>query len=378
MSRAVPVLLSVVLLSLQGVSTIALAGPAIEWNASSGNVLKQSVAWYAGTEAVRIADNVLLYQRSTGGWPKNRPFAAVLDDAAKAKLRKEKSRADATLDNGATHTHLRLLARVHTATKTLRFRQAFEKGLAYLLAAQYDNGGWPQSHPNPRGYARHITFNDGAMIGAMSLLRDIAAGKPDFAFVGETGGEKARDAVAKGLRCILKCQIIVAGRRTAWCAQHDEKSLAPRPARIYEKASISGHESVGILRYLMAIDRPSVEVIEAVQGAVAWFDRAKIIGIRQVSKPDASLPRGFDKVVVADPAAPPIWARFYQIGTNKPIFSGRDGKVRDTLAEINAERRTGYSWYGYYATELLAKHYPAWQAKWAPKADVLGTGATGR
>lgn len=43
----------------------------------------------------------------------------------------------------------------------------------YLQKTQYDNGGWPQCYPRPRGYSRYITFNDDAMIGAMRLLRDV-------------------------------------------------------------------------------------------------------------------------------------------------------------------------------------------------------------
>jgi PelA/Pel-15E family pectate lyase len=68
-------------------------------------------------------------------------------------------------------------------------------------------------------------------------------------------------------------------------------------------------------------------------------------------------------VVVQDPAAPPLWARFYEIGTNRPIFSGRDGVVRYSLAEIELERRVNYSWLGPYAADLLAKDYPAWKAR---------------
>jgi PelA/Pel-15E family pectate lyase len=82
-------------------------------------------------------------------------------------------------------------------------------------------------------------------------------------------------------------------------------------ARIYEKASISGSEAVGIVRFLMSLDAPSPEVVDAIQSAVAWFDAAKINGQRLVEKPDASLPRGFDRILVADPNAEPLWARFY-------------------------------------------------------------------
>jgi PelA/Pel-15E family pectate lyase len=62
-----------------------------------------------------------------------------------------------------------------------------------------------------------------------------------------------------------------------------------------------------------------------------------------------------------------MWARFYQIGTDKPIFCSRDGIPKDTLAEISYERRTGYSWLGRYPAGLLAKEYPAWRKKWAPR-----------
>ncbi len=337
---------------------------------SWGRCLAQRPVFYAGEEAIRIADNVLLYQRNSGGWRQNIDMARVLSQKDKAQLRKDKNKEDSTLDNGATHTQMRYLARVYDATRHERFEKAFLKAVDYLLEAQYPNGGWPQRYPNLSGYSRYITFNDGAMIGAMTVLRDIAEKKPWYAFVDEERRKNAEKAVQKGIECILKCQIIVGGRRTAWCQQHDEKTLEPRPARIYEKVSICGGESVGVVKFLMDIDNPTVEIIEAIQGAVAWFDRVKLTGIRQVNKPDQS-ERGYDKVIIRDATAPPMWARFYQIGTNRPIFCGRDGKIKDTLAEIEHERRTGYSWYGYGPAELLARDYPAWQKKWAPKKNVL-------
>ena len=36
-----------------------------------------------------------------------------------------------------------------------------------------------------------------------------------------------------------------------------------------------------------------------------------------------SVYEGSDVVVVPDASAPPLWARFYEIGTNRPIFSGQ-------------------------------------------------------
>ncbi len=132
---------------------------------------------------------------------------------------------------------------------------------------------------------------------------------------------RAESAVRKGIDCILKCQIAVNGKRAAWCQQHDEKTFAPAPARAYERPSLASMESLGIVRFLMGIDRPGPEVIQAIQAAVTWFDAAKLTGIRYEEKRGESAEGGHDRVVVADPAAPPLWARFYEIGTNRPIFS---------------------------------------------------------
>ncbi len=333
--------------------------------------LRQKAGWYSGREAVRIGDNVLLYQRASGGWPKNTDLAAPLSDRQKTNLINAKSQTDSTIDNGATVTPLRYLAKVYDAAKQQRFQTAFVKGLDYLFEAQYENGGWPQFYPNVRGYYAHITFNDGAMINVMTLLCDVRDQSSEFAFVDERRRAKAKRAVTKGIECILKCQIVVDGKRLAWCAQHDAKTFAPRPARSYEKASLSGGESVGIVRFLMSIEKPTPAIIAAVEGAVLWFEQAKVTGIRRTSRPAPDTEKGSDKVVVADPDAPPIWGRFHQIGTNRPIFCSRDGIIRYSLAEISYERRNGYSWYTGAPAEILSKSYPAWRKKHTPGRNVL-------
>jgi len=317
---------------------------------------------------------MLLYQRQSGGWPKNYDSARERDEADRTAILSQKRREDSTFDNGATHSELRHLARVYRQTEDPRYREAFQRGLTFIFQAQYENGGWPQFYPNPRGYHAHITFNDDAMIGVMRLLRAVAQGDEPFSFVEEQQRERCAEAVDMGVQCILRCQIAVEGRKTAWCAQHDEKTLAPRPARSYELASISGSESVGIVGFLMEIDLPSPQVIDAVQSAIRWFDHAKLTGIREIRKPDKSSPKGWDKIVIQDPAAPPLWARFYDIETNQPIFCSRDGVPKRNLAEISYERRNGYSWLSNRPSSLLIKAYPEWQSKWAPGENVLESG----
>ncbi|MBL62073.1 MAG: pectate lyase [Opitutae bacterium] len=318
------------------------------------------------------AENILLHQRNNGGWPKNYDRDKEPNKIAKTVLLALKKRSDTTFDNGATHTEVRYLAKAFLKSGDPRYREAALKGIDFMLSAQYANGGWPQTHPKPSGYSAHITFNDGAMIGVMSILRDISREQQAYPFVNEKLRERCAQAVERGILCILKCQIVVDGKKTAWCAQHDEKTLVPRKARSYELPSISGAESVGVVHFLMDVDEPSPEIIAAVQGAVRWFDEAKLTGIREIRKEAKDTPKGYDKVVIEDTSALPMWARFYKIGTNQPIFCSRDGIPKKTLAEISYERRNGYSWLGYYPRDLLAKSYPSWQKRWAPKRNVLG------
>jgi PelA/Pel-15E family pectate lyase len=333
---------------------------AVRWT----DVLNQSSSWHSSDEARRVAENVLLYQHPNGGWAKNIDMARELALAEIERVEKERGKNEATIDNGATWTQLRFLARMHLATAERRYAEAFLRGFDYLLAAQYDNGGWPMIHPPPpKGYYKEITFNDGAMIGVMRLLRDAALGGDSFGFIDPERRKRARRAVEKGTDLILKSQVVIDGRRTVWCAQHDRETLAPCAARTYELPSLSGSESAGIAKFLMEIEAPTPGVVQAIEAAIAWFERSKIQGIRVEVRNDSSLPRGLDRVVVADSSAPPLWARFYDLKTNRPLFAGRDGVPKGSLAEIEHERRIGYSWLGPYGDSLLEQDYPAWSRK---------------
>src|SRR5215468_9658876 len=287
------------------VSDEVLAHLLVAWK----DCLKQKPEWYAGEEAMRIADNVLLYQRESGGWPKNIDMAIVLSEQAKAGIAKEKSLDDSLIDNGATYTQMATLIRVFNATghptRKEGFKESFIRGLDYLLKAQYENGGCPQYYPRLKGYYKHITFNDDAMTGVMELLRKIARKDAAYSFVDEARRARAENAVARGTEVILKTQIVVNGKRTVWCAQHDEVTLAPAPARTYEHVSLSGLESVGIVQFLMGIEHPDQRVIEAIESAINWFQLNQILSIRWEDTPGPPV----DRVLIMDVNAPPMWAR---------------------------------------------------------------------
>ncbi|WP_084519392.1 pectate lyase [Christiangramia echinicola] len=326
--------------------------------------LRQDSKWYGSKEAQRITDNVLLYQHDNGGWYKNIDMSNELSENEKDSLKAmQVKEMGTTIDNGATHTQLRYVAKVYKATKKEEYKRAFLKGIDFLLEAQYSNGGWPQFYPIKKGYYEHITYNDGAMIGVMRLLRDIAMYDKSYSFVDTTRKEKAAKAVEKGLEIILATQVEVDGKLTAWGAQHDRKTLKPAKARSYELASLSGKESAEIVRFLMEIEDPSGEIKRSIQSAMRWFDDAKVMGKRVEWIKGEHLPEGRDRILVEDPEGGPLWGRFTEIGTNRPMFIGRDGVVKYNLDEIEHERRTNYSYIDNYAEDLLKEKYPKWEAK---------------
>lgn len=327
-------------------------------------VLYNSKEWFKTAEAKRIGDNLLLYQRNNGGWHKNIDMANQLSDAdIKSLLQAKNQFAGTTIDNGATHTQLRYLAKLYKATEDERFKESFVKGIDYLLEAQYSNGGWPQFYPLQKGYYEHITYNDNAMIGVMNLLRDVAMKKDPYDFVDKSRIEKAQVAIDKGLKIILATQVKVGGELKIWCAQHDLKTLLPAKARAYELPSLSGKESVEILEYLMTIENPSKEVQKAITSGVKWFQDSKVMGYRVDWIRDKYDNKLVDRVMVKDINGGPLWGRFNDIQTNKIMFVGRDGVVRDSLNQIEKERRVGYSYVDSYAAKLLSVDYPAWEEK---------------
>jgi PelA/Pel-15E family pectate lyase len=331
------------------------------------NVNAQSDKNQKNTSTDPVAENMLAYQRSVGGWPKAVGkvvvnYEKVLSENERITIKADSLRNDATIDNKATSKEIRYLIKAYKAKQDPRYLAAVEKGIDYLLEAQYENGGWSQYYPDHSSYRGEITYNDNAMINVLNILQDIVEGKNDFDQVNSSYKTKAEQSIQKGISCILKTQITVNGKLTVWCAQYDEKTMKPAKARSFELISLSGSESVGITDFLMRIKKPSEEIKQAVNSAMAWFERSKIEGYDLISIDDPKNPAEKDKVLVAKPGSV-IWARFYDIDTNEPFFSGRDGIKKKTIAEIDKERRVGYAWYGTWPAKLLENKYPAWLKK---------------
>ncbi|OBY62502.1 pectate lyase [Polaribacter vadi] len=333
-------------------------------NQSWKNIIHQNKDdWFKTNEAKEIAENVLLYQREIGGWPKNIQMQNPLSEAEKQHLKALKSSTkEITTDNGATIQEMLFLSKMYAQNKDKKYENAFLKGLDYLLAAQYENGGWPQFYPLKKGYYTHITYNDDSMVNILNLLKEIKNNTNFYAIKpADDVLKKIEIAFQKGIDCILKTQYKQNGILTVWCAQHDENTLLPAKARAYELPSLSGAESAEIVMLLMSIENPSKEIVNAVESAVSWFEKVKITGLKEV-KTYNEKGRIIDKKMIPDENAPAIWARFSELEDNTPFFCDRDGIKKATLAEIGSERRNGYAWYKTTPQKVLNK-YPKWKEK---------------
>lgn len=323
---------------------------------------------FAEDDVRGIADSLLLWQRANGGWAANQDPLRMLSAAERAEVEQARDQEDTSFDNRCTYPQVQYLAYAYGVTGEERYAEACRRGIAFTLAAQYGNGGWPHTYPNRRGYYPRITIVDDVMSGILRMLREVAAGSEPFAWVEEDLRGRCRAAVARGEACLLALQVRVGDRLTVWAGQYDEVTLEPAQGRTFEPPALISGESAEVLRYLMDQPEPSAEMVRAIEAGAAWLARVAISGKRLVRVPAEEVRYEFhtsrdDVVEVEDPSAPRLWARYYDLQDETPVLTRRDGRRVRRLADLERERRTGHSWYGPYAERFLTEEYPRWQRR---------------
>jgi PelA/Pel-15E family pectate lyase len=330
--------------SLAG-SALAIPAAAPSHGGGDGGMPRnRPAAWHGTPEARHVADNIVSFQTPAGGWGKNVDRTGPVRQRGQPYVSfegKESWNFIGTIDNNATTSEIRFLVRVQAQTPGVAgdvYRASALKGISYLLNSQYPNGGFPQVYPLQGGYHDAITFNDDAFSSVLQLLLDVAARKGDFAFVPESTASEVRMAAEKALKVALASQIVVGGVRTGWCQQHDALTLAPVGARNFEPAALASFESARLLMVMMALPEPTPEVKASVNAGMLWLERTAL------------------------PGASPVWSRYYNLQTMKPIFGDRDRSIHDDVKEISEERQKGYGWFGSGPARAVSI-YATWPGK---------------
>jgi PelA/Pel-15E family pectate lyase len=145
----------------------------------------------------------------------------------------------------------------------------------------------------------------------------------------------------------VRSQVRKAGVPTVWGQQHHPLTLAPVAARRYELAGLCGRESAWVSEYLMDLVEPSADVVAAVHASVDWYRQHALQGLKYEGQ-----------VLTHVEGAAPLWARLYELDTDRPIFSNRDGVKRYDWNELT-DRRSGYTWYSDEPAKVLAR-YSMW------------------
>lgn len=327
-------------------------------------------ARYRPQQVTEIADNLLLNQRVNGGWIENRDPARILDATEKAALVAEKAQSRGSFDNRNIYSQIEYLAAAFGQTRKAAYRDAAARGLDYALGQQVAScGGWPHTVPGTTGYHGYITIADEVTSGLLRLLRKVSAGAEPFGYIAAATRARAKAALDRGDECVLKLQVVQDGQLTGWAGQYDPLTLKPAQGRAFELPSIVSQETVEMLRYLMSIQRPTAEQVNAIESAVGWLRRSQINGVR-LEKVTLAKPvqyqyhvATFDYRLVNDTNASPLWARFYDLEDNSIVLANRDSvRVKD-FSQIHPERRSGYAWFGTWPATLLNEEYPAWRVR---------------
>lgn len=325
----------------------------------------QKAGEHTAVQKDSLAEKMLVYQLENGAWPKQLADKSVVNytlPLSKDLLEKIKKTGiqQATIDNNATTREIQELVEAYTKTQNKSYLHAAERGISYLLSAQYDNGGFPQYFPNTSIYRGQITLNDNAMVNVLTILDKTAKGTDGFETIQPALRQEAQEAVKKGVNCLLNLQVKVDGVLTIWAAQYNENSLKPDKARDYEPASLSTSESVNVVRFLMK-QTPSDEIKYAIESAIKWFEAHDLEGYRFDRTQDSQT--GKSKRQLVPDSTSVIWARFYDLKNNKPVFGDRDNSVTYNFEEVSPERQNGYAWFGSWPKKLIEQEYPKWIKK---------------
>ena len=236
-----------------------------------------------------------------------------------------KRRNASTFDDNTSQHALRLVMAVDDVTgHEPRYHEAVEYGLAFFRRAQFPNGAWPQRYPlSEKGYSRQYTFNDNAINDCIDVM---------LTAYHTYGKREYLDAARRGGDFIILSQL--PQPQAGWAQQYDE-NLQPASARWFEPAACNGAVTPRNMRTLMQLYLETGEdkYLKPITAAIGWLERSRL--------PDGQ------------------WARFYEPGTNRPLYVNMDREVVYEFVNI----RPGYSWMSTYGIPGVIERYRELMAK---------------
>ncbi|MGN0819436.1 MAG: pectate lyase [Christensenellaceae bacterium] len=357
-------------INVYGIDLLAGSSSLPDSSDSSGSSSSSDSGSYTEAQKAVIlkADNAITWQiPDNGGWDK-----AYDMHISKARTTEKYNAGSGwtakgggylgIIDNGATYSHMDVIAQAYQITKGEKYKKSLQNALGFLKNLQTAKGGFTQVYPKRGNYSDYVTFNDDAMVNVMQRLRTIYQNKAPYTDVfTQTERTDAKNMFDKGVDFILKSQIEINGEKSAWCAQHDPTTYEPKEAREYERPSVSGSESIGVIGLLLSLT-DNQQAVEAGMAALRWFDAHKLEN-KAFSSAGVKNSATGEIEYIYDKNGSTIWYRFYDLN-GKGFFSDRKSNSKWSsyngyfydITEISEERRVGYSWMGTWPQKLIAQY----------------------
>jgi len=256
-------------------------------------------------------------QWATGGWDYKVSVSALQQDSVMPQKREGNH---GNLDDEITQGAVEFLMKLDEVLDEPWLTESIKSGLDYLLRAQFPNGAWPQRYPLVGGYQDYYTFNDEVINDCIRVMRKASE---------QYGEEKYLRSACLGGDFIVLSQL--PSPQAGWAQQYSH-DLKPAQARAFEPAAICSEvtaRNIGTLvdLYLRTRDK---KYLAGIPEAISWLERSRL--------------------------GPNLWARLYEIGSNRPIYGNLDGKVHYDLNETN-EKLRGYRWQHDFNISIDIRYY---------------------
>jgi len=268
--------------------------------------------------AARNTGRALVWgQRTGGGWDHRVDVSHLAPDAKVP----ERKKGHCTLDDNISQGAIDFLMDLDETLDEPWLDDGVALGLTFLLRSRFPNGAWPQWYPLRGGYHDYYTFNDNTINDCIRVLLDAHR---------RYGKQEYLDGAKRGGDFIILSQ--VKPPQAGWAQQYSH-DLKPAKARSFDPAAVCSATTARNIRTLvdLAVTTHDRTYLRPIPAAVDWLGRSKL--------------------------RDGVWARLYEVGTNKPIYGDRDGKIHYTLEEISEERRRGYSWQSGYGVASAKAYY---------------------
>lgn len=242
-------------------------------------------------------------QRKEGGWDHRVDVGHMVPGRSPVR-----QSGNCTFDDNITQGAVTFLMDLDREIDEEWLTSSISRALSFIMAAQFFNGAWPQWYPLIGGYHDYYTYNDNAINDCIRVM---------FAAHRQYGNHAYLASALAGGEFILASRL--SEEQPVWAQQYSHDMQAAW-ARTFEPPGIDTAVSASNIKMLidLYLNTGDYKYIEPIPAAIDWFERSKL--------------------------SDNLWARLYEVGTNRPIYGDRDSKVHYTLEEISEERRTGYSW----------------------------------